>query len=459
MNIEKKQLKDAYKLKQGQIVDETIDSFVYLKNVRKVYPNGAVGVHDFTLGINRYDFIALVGPSGCGKSTTLRMIAGLEDITSGYLYIDKKLANYTPSKDRDIAMVFQSYALYPHINVFENIAFGLKLRKFKKDDIEKRVFEAARILNLGHYLDRKPKELSGGQMQRVALGRAIVREARIFLMDEPLSNLDAKLRISMRGELVRIHDDTKATTIYVTHDQIEAMTMANKIVVMNRGYIQQVGTPKEVYEKPCNLFTATFIGTPSMNLFDVTYTKGLLKAFDTTLSINGLNKHHDTFYNRELEALELAKSDLLVTGSELLSHYASSQEQFVADDKKVAHKNKKTKAKPKDNSEEISDQLLDISNKIKTCLTDSHQLKLGIRGEHVLLQEEADKGRFIPVMVEVSFVELLGATQIIHAHLGNSEIAVSADAGLDVKPYDQLQLYLRLDKLHIYDPITGKRIN
>lgn len=453
-----KQLNKIYKEMDGQIIDESIDSFVYLKNVRKVYPNGAIGVHEFTLGINRYDFVALVGPSGCGKSTTLRMIAGLEDITSGFLYIDKKLSNYTPSKDRDIAMVFQSYALYPHINVYDNIAFGLRLRKFEKDEIQRRVFEAARILNLGHYLDRKPKELSGGQMQRVALGRAIVREARIFLMDEPLSNLDAKLRVSMRGELVRIHEAAKATTIYVTHDQIEAMTMADKIVVMNKGYIQQVGTPKEVYEQPGNLFVATFIGTPSMNLFPIVYKQGVIKAFNTSLSIDGFGKRHDEFYRRAMETVQMALDDSSVNGHELLNRYASSQEQFVSDEKPVNPKTKKMKETQQD-AIDVESKLQQAKTKIEEAITGEHALTLGIRSEHILLRKETDKGHLIPVIADVTFVELLGATQIIHASLDQTDITISADAGFDVKPHDKLEVFIRLDKIHIYDPITGKRIN
>ncbi len=236
-----------------------------LRHINKIYPNGTQAVFDFNLEIDNNDFICFVGPSGCGKSTTLRMIAGLEDISSGELYINDRLVNDVPSKDRDIAMCFQSYALYPHMSVEENLAFGLKLRGVDKREINHRVKEAARILGLTPYLQRKPRELSGGQQQRVALGRAIVRHAKVFLMDEPLSNLDAKLRVSTRGELIKLHKRLNATTIYVTHDQIEAMTMATKIVVMKLGRIQQVGVPNEVYMHPANVFVGGFIGTPPMN--------------------------------------------------------------------------------------------------------------------------------------------------------------------------------------------------
>lgn len=236
--------------------------------INKVYPSGVHAVFDFELEIKDKEFIVFVGPSGCGKSTTLRMVAGLEEISSGELYIDENLVNDVAPKDRDIAMVFQSYALYPHMSVYDNMAFGLKLRKMPKDEIDEKVREAARILSLEAYLDRKPKALSGGQRQRVALGRAIVRNPKVFLMDEPLSNLDAKLRVQMRGELIKLHNNIGATTIYVTHDQIEAMTMASRIVVMRDGYIQQVGTPKDIYDNPANVFVGGFIGTPPMNFIE-----------------------------------------------------------------------------------------------------------------------------------------------------------------------------------------------
>ncbi|REJ28131.1 MAG: sugar ABC transporter ATP-binding protein [Caldibacillus debilis] len=238
-----------------------------LDHVYKVYDNKVTAVSDFNLHIKDKEFIVFVGPSGCGKSTTLRMIAGLEEITQGDLYIDGKRMNDVPPKDRDIAMVFQNYALYPHMTVYDNMAFGLKLRKFPKKEIEERVRNAAKILGLEQYLDRKPKALSGGQRQRVALGRAIVRDAKVFLMDEPLSNLDAKLRVQMRAEIAKLHQRLQTTTIYVTHDQTEAMTMATRLVVMKDGVIQQVGSPKEVYEKPENVFVGGFIGSPSMNFF------------------------------------------------------------------------------------------------------------------------------------------------------------------------------------------------
>ncbi len=273
---------------------------VTLKGIKKVYPfsgddnkkrrrkkdeapqekanltitdEGVVAVHDFNLEIKDKEFIVLVGPSGCGKSTTLRMVAGLEEITDGELYIGGQLMNDVAPKDRDIAMVFQNYALYPHMTVWENIAFPLKLRKVPKDEIDKKVKQAAEILDITQYLDRKPKALSGGQRQRVAIGRAIVREPKVFLMDEPLSNLDAKLRNQMRAEIIKLRERIDTTFIYVTHDQTEAMTLGDRIVVMKDGVVQQIGTPQEVFNHPHNLFVAGFIGTPQMNFFDAKLVK------------------------------------------------------------------------------------------------------------------------------------------------------------------------------------------
>lgn len=267
---------------------------VVLKNIKKVYPlqenkkglfgkkketnkkstnlqitdEGVVAVQDFNIDIKDNEFIVLVGPSGCGKSTTLRMVAGLEDISGGELYIDGKLCNDVEPKDRDISMVFQSYALYPHLTVYDNIAFPLTIKKYPKDEIDKKVREAAETLDITQYLDRKPKNLSGGQRQRVAIGRAIVRNPKVLLMDEPLSNLDAKLRNQMRAEIIKLRQKIDTTFIYVTHDQVEAMTLGDRIVVMKDGFVQQIGTPQEVFDHPANLFVSGFIGTPQMNYFD-----------------------------------------------------------------------------------------------------------------------------------------------------------------------------------------------
>ena len=285
---------------------------VILKDLKKVYPNtekkkkvkkgeepqekksnlqitdeGVVAVQQFSLEIADKEFIVLVGPSGCGKSTTLRMIAGLEDITSGELWIGDKLMNDVEPKDRDIAMVFQNYALYPHMTVYENMAFSLKLKKVPKDEIDKKVRQAAEILDITQYLDRKPKALSGGQRQRVAIGRAIVRDPAVFLMDEPLSNLDAKLRNQMRAEIIKLRPRINTTFIYVTHDQTEAMTLGDRIVIMKDGFIQQIGTPQEVFDHPANLFVAGFIGTPQMNFFDAKLVKNNDGKY--AVAIDGIN--------------------------------------------------------------------------------------------------------------------------------------------------------------------------
>lgn len=296
-----------------KVIDDSVDGFVVLSDVNKVYGNRVQAVVNFNLSVQKNEFIVLVGPSGCGKSTTLRMIAGLEEITDGKLYIDNALANYLESKDRDIAMVFQSYALYPNMTVYDNIGFGLQVRGLPKDAIKEKVFKAAEILDLGPYLDRRPKELSGGQMQRVALGRAIVRDAKLFLMDEPLSNLDAKLRVQMRSEIVKLHRSINATTIYVTHDQTEAMTMADRIVIMNQGVVQQIGTPIEVYNNPANAFVATFIGNPPMNVFKADIENGRLVKDNQSITLPDglLAQYHAFIAERRAFFAELQKKAML----------------------------------------------------------------------------------------------------------------------------------------------------
>ena len=253
---------------------------IALENLAKVYPDGTPALSDLTLDVQDGELVVFVGPSGCGKTTALRMVAGLEDITSGVVRIGRRVVNRLPPKDRDVAMVFQNYALYPHMSAYDNMAFGLKMRSLPKAEIRRRVADAARVLGLEQVLKKKPRTLSGGQRQRVAMGRAIVREPQAFLMDEPLSNLDAKLRVEMRAEIARIQRDLQATTIYVTHDQVEAMTLGDRVVVLRDGYLQQVGAPKELYERPVNLFVAEFIGSPAMNLVgaDIVRDNGTLRA-------------------------------------------------------------------------------------------------------------------------------------------------------------------------------------
>jgi multiple sugar transport system ATP-binding protein len=337
-----------------------------LEHIYKIYDNNVTAVKDFNLHIQDKEFIVFVGPSGCGKSTTLRMIAGLEEISKGDLYIDGKRMNDVAPKDRDIAMVFQNYALYPHMSVYDNMAFGLKLRKFPKDEIDRRVREAARILGLEQYLDRKPKALSGGQRQRVALGRAIVRDAKVFLMDEPLSNLDAKLRVQMRSEIAKLHQRLGTTTIYVTHDQTEAMTMATRLVVMKDGVIQQVGTPKEVYEKPENIFVGGFIGSPAMNFLKGTLQDGKFIIGNVTLGIRPEDFHDEPV--------------------------------FI----------------------------------------------------------EASQNTKIKAHVEVA--ELLGAETMIYSQIEGQEIVARIDARTEIRPGQQIDLALDMNKAHFFDVDTEKRI-
>ena len=272
---------------------------VTIKGLKKIYDNSVTAVHDVNLEIKDKEFIVLVGPSGCGKSTTLRMVAGLEDISEGELYIGDRLCNDVPAKDRDIAMVFQSYALYPHMTVRENLAFPLKLRKMPKDEINQRVDQAAEILGITQYLDRKPKALSGGQRQRVAIGRAIVREPAVLMMDEPLSNLDAKLRNQMRAEIIKLRARINTTFMYVTHDQTEAMTLGDRIVIMKDGYVNQIGSPQELFNRPVNLFVAGFIGMPVMNFFD--NCKLLLEGGKYYAEIRGVKFELDKFQQKALK--------------------------------------------------------------------------------------------------------------------------------------------------------------
>ena len=283
----------------GMLESETM-SDVLIKDMKKVYDNKVTAVHDFNLHIADKEFIVLVGPSGCGKSTSLRMVAGLEDISGGELYIDGKLVNDIAAKDRDIAMVFQNYALYPHMSVYDNMAFALKLKKTPKEEIDKKVREVAEILDITQYLDRKPKALSGGQRQRVAIGRAMVRDPKVFLMDEPLSNLDAKLRNQMRAEIIKLRQRINTTFMYVTHDQTEAMTLGDRTVIMKDGYVNQIGTPQDLFDRPVNLFVAGFIGMPVMNFFDGS--KLELKDGVYYANIKGVEYKLDDFQQKALKA-------------------------------------------------------------------------------------------------------------------------------------------------------------
>lgn len=371
-----------------------------LNHIYKKYSNAShYSVEDFDLQIKDKEFIVFVGPSGCGKSTTLRMVAGLEDITKGELTIDGEVVNDKAAKDRDIAMVFQNYALYPHMTVYDNMAFGLKLRNYNKDEIDSRVRNAAQILGLTEFLDRRPADLSGGQRQRVAMGRAIVRDAKVFLMDEPLSNLDAKLRVSMRAEIAKIHKSIGATTIYVTHDQTEAMTLADRIVIMSAtknpdgsgtiGRIEQIGTPQELYNYPVNKFVAGFIGSPAMNFFEVTIKDGSL-VFDDGTEMS----------------LPMGQVKIL------------KENNFIG--KKVI---------------------------------------LGIRPEDIssdLVAQEAYPNATVEATVNVS--ELLGSETMLYAQFSTDEFAARVDAQDMHDPGEKVNLTFNLGKGHFFDPQTEKAI-
>lgn len=679
----------TFKTEDGKIINENIDAFVKLKDINKIYPNGIQAVYDFNIDINPHDFIVLVGPSGCGKSTTLRMIAGLEDISSGSLYIGKELSNYVASKNRDISMVFQSYALYPQMTVYENIAFPLKVRKYDKvryaerqldkkeaerlylnpnaiyeayaesrenkvssskapiycatklktrvttmkailknapssvedvlsnkeivlssldvqiekenskitkkgyhvdpvslacldengkevhykrrltaDEIREKVFEAARILDLGPYLDRKPKELSGGQMQRVALGRAIVRNAKLFLMDEPLSNLDAKLRVQMRSEIVRIHEQIGATTIYVTHDQTEAMTMATRIAVMSKGWVQQIDEPSVIYNHPNNIFVATFIGSPAMNIFEGTYDNGSL-VFDNGYRMklsDDYKRVHDEFYARKIAqtkellnkpavkkmegmlyldqlrasleergkeksdsfALNVAERSALerirgiadniknddMDGELMLSaidgmdeinhssvmmvlgklrHYLYNLTGITSRELGILHNVEAFSKKKKEGKEEVlfytkrhgkakkavsgyknvihmKDSSIVLTNnlyvtltellaKYESALKEPHSVRVGIRPEHIHLDQEFDNanksGKFT---CQSDVVELLGSELLLHTTFDNKEMVAKIATGTLVKPHEDVDLSFDTDKVLVFDVNSGDTI-
>ena len=377
-----------------------------LKGIYKKYPGGVVAVSDFNLEIKDEEFIILVGPSGCGKSTTLRMIAGLEEISEGELYIGDRLVNDIAPKDRDIAMVFQNYALYPHMTVFENMAFGLKLRKTPRDEIKRRVEEAARILDIAHLLDRKPKALSGGQRQRVALGRAIVREPKVFLLDEPLSNLDAKLRAQMRTEISKLHQKLGTTFIYVTHDQTEAMTMGDRIVVMKDGLIQQVDTPQTLYTKPGNMFVAGFIGSPQMN-----FVESVLKKIDGKFFV-----------------------------------------EFGSEDTKTRKGKKYLIPLPESkNHKGVLDNFLGDE--------DEKELIMGIRPEDI-----HDEPRFMEVFSDcgirsnIEVTELMGAETFLYFNVEGFSLVARVDPTSKARPGDEVDMVIDNTKIHLFDKDTEKTI-
>lgn len=362
---------------------------VNFKSVKKTYAGGVAVLHEIDLEVKDHEFLVLVGPSGCGKSTLLRMLAGLEDITGGEIHIGDTLVNHLPPRDREIAMVFQDYALYPHMTVRENMSFGLKLRKVPQAEIDARVMEAAEILQIVPLLDRRPKALSGGQRQRVAIGRAIVRKPKVFLFDEPLSNLDAKLREEMRIEIAKLHNKLNATIVYVTHDQIEAMTLANRIAVMNGGYIQQLGTPSEVYSSPSNKFVAGFIGSPTMNFIE-----GMLE--------NENGKLH--FKNGAM--------DILLPFD-------------------VSFGNRKE---------------------------DDRNVILGVRHEAIYTEKREGKNLSEAISGTVEVAELLGHIKNLYLMCGGVRVLATASASFDKHPGDSMFIWLDLDKVHLFDRVTGKCI-
>ena len=526
------------------------DAYISLQHINKIYDNHVQAVYDFNLDIKQHEFIVFVGPSGCGKSTTLRMIAGLEDITSGDLFIDNTYANDLAPKDRDIAMVFQSYALYPHMSVFGNMAFGLKIRKvptkilkadgkpflainkglirdlkkerknlfeytemlinengdkkiieehqneikvlddkisylettpveiYRKKHIPKtvikdRVDDAAKILQIEEYLNRKPRALSGGQCQRVALGRAIVRNAKVFLMDEPLSNLDAKLRVSMRSEIIKLHKKLNATTIYVTHDQTEAMTMASRIVVMNKGKVQQIGTPIEIYNHPANVFVATFIGSPAMNLFEVTL-EGNTITFEDGNKVEMpeiFKTKKEEFFIKELECCKKAFSELeknFKEKNECLNKIHVLREKIKAQTKeknKNSLENEIEKIKAQisiiEGANEERNYLLNAIKEYEKILKEKTvKLTFGIRPEDIYVEGHADTNGVLSntLSLKVSVAELLGHEYFVHTDFANKDLVVKINAKHIINTEDKINLLFDLSRVHLFDKVSSKLI-
>ena len=514
------------------------DCFISLQHINKIYDNKVQAVFDFNIDIKKHEFIVFVGPSGCGKSTTLRMIAGLEQITAGDLYIDGVYANELEPKNRNIAMVFQSYALYPHMTVADNLAFSLKIRKvptlqvdkegkpllainkglikdfqgekknlieykasltpeeleaqgekvdkeikeldekieylkvtpvhvyknrhIPKAEIRERVLKAAEILQITEYLDRKPKALSGGQCQRVALGRAIVRTPKLFLMDEPLSNLDAKLRVQMRSEIINLHNRLNATTIYVTHDQTEAMTMATRIVIMNRGVIQQIGTPREIYNNPANVFVATFIGSPSMNLYDVQFKDGkvIFEDGDTIKLDKETKEKVEKFYKDGLEAYKKELEDLLakfIERNNLLEKIEAAKQAGKEDD--VKHLTEQLDYVEKSN--ERLNYLKDAIAKYEELIEkNEYDVIFGIRPEDIHDASVADKQFTYSHKIdsEVQVAELLGHEYFIHTNYNNKDLISKIRSVNVLAKGDKIKLLLDLSKAHIFDRVSQDTI-
>ena len=433
-------------------------------NINKIYDNNVQAVFDFNLEVQDKEFIVFVGPSGCGKSTTLRMVAGLEEITSGDLYIDDKLVNNLEPKDRDIAMVFQNYALYPHMTVYENMAFSLKLKKIPRDEIARRVEEAANILGLSQYLNRKPKALSGGQRQRVALGRAIVRHPKVFLMDEPLSNLDAKLRVQMRTEIAKIHKKVGATTIYVTHDQTEAMTMASRIVVMKDGYVQQIGTPREVYNMPANVFVGGFIGSPAMNFFKGKLSKNSFIITDENnqetkivLDKEKVKMLNDFIKDKEIKINQTFEENL----NSLKNEYEEERNKLVNQNIPQEHK-KQLEAREK-NIENLDvkyqEEKDNLTNEHDLQIKNLYEIILGVRPEDIYIENDINnKNPSASINIECDVAELLGHETIVYGYIGGQRVVIKTSSANEINQGDKLIYQFDMNKVHFFDPTTTNRI-
>ena len=439
-------------------------STVRFTKVNKIYDNNVQAVFDFDLDVQDKEFVVLVGPSGCGKSTTLRMLAGLEDITSGEIAIDGQVINDVLPKNRDIAMVFQNYALYPHMTVYDNMAFALKMKHLSKEEIDTRVKEAAKILALEQYLKRTPQALSGGQRQRVALGRAIVRTPKVFLMDEPLSNLDAKLRVQMRSEITRIHKKANATTIYVTHDQTEAMTMADRIVIMKDGYIQQIGSPKEVYDHPSNMFVGGFIGSPAMNFLNCRYEEGKAK-------IIGMGKEDEPFVlnKSQEELLQQYRKVKLEDLSEMIGKIGTMEENLktaleegsIAVSSPDGQEGKSKKLSKGDRAdiqariEKLGAMKTHYEEEVKEFENNAFDFVLGIRPEDLLLESAEDAQKF---SIHIELSELLGHELILYTDIAGQRINIKTLAKNETKADDKIEVSFDPEKVHFFDVDTQKAI-
>jgi len=463
--------------------------YVSLQDINKIYDNGFHAVHDFSIDIQKHEFIVFVGPSGCGKSTTLRMIAGLEDISGGALFIDKDYMNDVAPKDRGIAMVFQSYALYPHMTVYDNMAYPLKIMHLSKKEINDRVMKAAKILQIEDLLDRKPKALSGGQRQRVALGRAIVRHAKVLLMDEPLSNLDAKLRVQMRSEIVKLHKRLNATTIYVTHDQTEAMTMATRIVIMKKGYVQQIGTPIEIFNHPVNKFVAGFIGSPSMNFFDAKYNNGVVTLVDghqIQLSAEQIKLHDDYYAHRieedndrvielrdkiaaehaRIDADPVLKQDVETMTNKIVDLEKQMQDPATDEGTRIEIRSEIDKANAGLNKlcqnlfvmQAEEQQLVREMSQIQSINeTHQHGVTLGIRPEDIHDAKPGDDSNFV-FDVSVTLAELLGNEYYIHSDFGGKDMIARFPSAKQIMIGDQVTLFFDKEHLHLFSDQTERCI-